>query len=149
MRIPEPVIRAWTGLPFPYQTAIVVAIVFVVLTAAGGASVAVSKWKDRRFDAAEAKRAEERADEVKIRDAALRRAEAAEAQAAVVTEQNKALTQLATERGKTSAEKQAAADAIAREGQVAVAAVGDLPPDEAARDMHDRLVRLGLLKETP
>lgn len=147
MRIPEPVYRAWTGMPFPYQAAIVVALLAVLLVAAGGASVAVSHWKDRRFDAAEGKRAAERQTLADERDAALRRAEAAEAKAGILEEQAKALRQVADSAALTAKQSQARADQIAKETETSVASIGDVAPEVARQEIHDRLVRLGLLKE--
>lgn len=143
----EPAVRAWRSLPLPYQAAIGAALLIAIALAASGAGIAVSHWKDRRFDAAEAKRAEERAEWAVERDAHLRRAEAAEARAGILEEQAKAMRQVADSAALTAKQSQQKADAIAKETTAAVAAVGDLPPDQAQRDIHDRLVRLGLLKE--
>lgn len=149
MRIPEPIVRAWTGIPLPYQAAFVVAIVFIVLAAAGGASLAVSKWKDRRFDAAEAQRAAVRAQDIAARDAALRRAETAEAKASILETQNEAQKQLLAGAGKAIVAKDKAVQEVVNEYTREIDSVSgsDQSPAERAADVRRRLRELGYLPE--
>ena len=147
MRIPEPVSRAWMALPVPYQAAIAVVIVVALLAAAGGASLAVSHWKDRRFDRAEAQRAAERAELAAERDAALRRAEAAEAQASVHEAQLEAQKQLLAGAGRSVAAKDKAVQEVVDEYTREIDSVGAAgqSPAERAADVRRRLVALGYL----
>lgn len=145
----EPAVRAWRSLPFPYQAALVVAIVFVVLAAAGGASVAVSHWKDRRFDAGEAARAEERATWAAERTSMIDRAEAAEAKASVLEAQNEAQKQLLAGAGKAIVAKDAAVQEVVNEYTREIDSVSGSgqSPAERAADVRRRLRELGYLPE--
>ncbi|MCC6793012.1 MAG: hypothetical protein IT336_15090 [Thermomicrobiales bacterium] len=145
----EPMTRAWRSLPLPYQAAIAVAILFGLLVVAGGAAGVVSRYKDRRFDAAEAERAKERATWAAERDEHLRRAEAAEAKAVVLEAQLAAQKQLLAGAGKAIAAKdkavQEVVDAYSREID-SVDASGQSPAERAA-DVRRRLRELGYLPE--
>lgn len=142
----QPLAAAYSTLPPVAKLVVAGALAAVLVVVSGAVGGVVTRLKDARFDKAEAARAAERTKLEQERDAHLRRAEAAEAQVKIVEAQAAALTQLATEKGKTAAQKQAAADAIAVQVDASVAAVGDLPPDEAQADIIERLRRLGYLK---
>lgn len=149
LMIPDPVSRAWTSLPLPYQAAIVVALLAVFATAAGSAGLAVSHWKDRRFDAGEAERAAGRAQDIAARDAALRRAETAEAKASILEAQNEAQKQLLAGAGKAIVEKDKAVEDVVREYTHEIDSVGasGQSPAERAADVRRRLRELGYLPE--
>lgn len=149
MRIPEPIVRGWTSLPFPYQVAIGAALLIAIALAASGAGVAVSHWKDRRFDAAEARRAEERAAWEDERDEHLRRAEAAEAKASVLEAQLSAQKQLLAGAGKAIAAKDKAVQEVVSEYNREVDSVSGSgqSPAERAADVRRRLRELGYLPE--
>lgn len=149
MRIPEPVSRAWSGLPLPYQAAIVVGVLIAILVAAGGASLGVSRWKDRRFDRERQAEASERATMAAERDAALRRAESAEAKASVSEAQVAAQKQLLAGAGKAIVAKDKVVEEIVDEYEREVDAVGasGQSPAERAADVRRRLRELGYLPE--
>lgn len=144
---PQTITAAWLSLSPVAKLAVAGGLVAVVVLISGGVGGLVTRYKDARFDKAEAARAEERAELELDRDAALRRAEQAEARAGILEEQAVALRQVADSAALTAKQSQAKADAIERETTAAVEAIGDLPADQAQRDIHTRLVRLGLLKE--
>lgn len=148
MRIPEPVSRAWGGLPLPYQAAIVVAVLVALLVAAGGASLAVSHWKDRRFDAKEAERAEERTKIEAARDAAIGRAQVLEGQAAVQAAQIEAQKLLLAKSSKAIAEQDKKVEEVVRAYNADIDTVDSgASPGERAADIRKRLVALGLLPQ--
>ena len=144
---PQTVTAAWLSLSTVAKLAVAGGLIIVVVLISGGVGGLVTRYKDAKFDKAEAKQAEERAELELDRDAALRRAEQAEARAGILEEQAVALRQVADSAALTAKQSQAKADAIERETTAAVEAIGDLPADQAQRDIHTRLVRLGLLKE--
>lgn len=145
----RPLTAAYSALSPVAKLAVAGALVAVLVVVSGAVGGVVTRLKDARFDRAQAEAAAERDEMQRDRDVLLRRAEAAEAKAGILEEQATALRQVADSAALTAKQSQARADQIAQETALAVAAVGDLPPDEAQRDIHDRLVRLGLLKETP
>lgn len=142
----QPLTAGWATLSPLAKLAVAGGLIIIVVLISGGVGGLVTRYKDAKFDKAEAARAVERTKLEQERDAHLRRAEEAEAQVKIVEAQAAALTQLATEKGKTAAEKQIAADKIAAQVDASVAAVGALPPDEAQADIIERLRRLGYLK---
>lgn len=143
----QSIAAAWLSLSTVTKLAVAGALVAVVLLISGAVGGVVTRIKDARFDRAQAEAQQERDEMQRDRDVLLRRAEAAEAKAAILTEQAVALRQVAESAALTAKQSQARADQIAQETALAVAAVGDLPPAEAQRDIHDRLVKLGLLKD--
>ncbi len=143
----QPLVSAYTALSPVAKLVVAGALAAVLVVVSGAVGGVVTRYKDARFDKGEAARAEERAELELDRDAALRRAEQAEARAGILEEQAVALRQVADSAALTAKQSQAKADAIERETAAAVEAIGDLPADRAQRDIHTRLVRLGLLKE--
>lgn len=143
----QPLTAGYSALSPVAKLAVAGAVVAIVLLVSGGVGGLVTKWKDARFDRAQAEAQQDRDEMQRDRDVLLRRAEAAEAKAAILEEQAIALRQVADSAALTAKQSQARADQIAQETALAVAAVGDLPPAEAQRDIHDRLVKLGLLKD--
>lgn len=145
----EPVTRAWRALPFPHQLAVAIGLVVLAVFAAGTAGSVVSRYKDGRFDAAEAARAEERATWEADRDAHLRRAESAEARASVLEAQLAAQKQLLASAGKAIVAKdkivQEVVDAYTHEID-SVGSSGQSPAERAA-DVRRRLRELGYLPE--
>jgi predicted Zn-dependent peptidase len=143
----QPLAAGYSALSPIAKLAVAGALVAVVLLISGAIGGVVTRLKDARFDRAQAEAQQERDEMQRDRDVLLRRAEAAEAKAAILEEQAVALRQVADSAALTAKQSQARADQIAQETALAVAAVGDLPPAEAQRDIHDRLVKLGLLKD--
>lgn len=140
---PENLWQAFRRMAPSHQITVLVVALVAVVALCSGVGAVVSKIKDARFDRAEAARAEERRVLSAERDAWVKRAEKAEAAAAVYEEQAAALRAVAATAGQTAREKAAEADKIQRETDAAVAAVGDLPPDAAREDIRARLRRLG------
>lgn len=143
----QSIAAAWLSLSTVTKLAVAGALVAVVLLISGAVGGVVTRIKDARFDRAQAEAQQERDEMQRDRDVLLRRAKAAEAKAGILEEQAVALRQVADSAALTAKQSQARADQIAQETALAVAAVGDLPPAEAQRDIHDRLVKLGLLKD--
>lgn len=76
----EPYRTALSELPFTAKLMLFGAVVALVVVVGAGVGAGVSSWKERAYEAQERKRAAERDALAIDRDAALRRAEAAEAQ---------------------------------------------------------------------
>lgn len=140
----EPLKRAWGSLPTPYKALTVAALALALLVVGTSVGGAVAHFKDRRFDAKEAADAADRAKTAAERDAALRRAEAAEAQTAVWQEAADAQKRVAEQAGISAGEKAARAEEVERETEAAIERAG-ADPATARDEYRQRLRRLGYL----
>lgn len=143
----QPLAAGYSALSPVAKLAVAGAFVAVVLLTSGAVGGVVTRIKDARFDKAQAEAQQERDEMQRDRDVLLRRAEAAEAKAGILEEQAVALRQVAESAALTAKQSQARAEQIANETETSVASIGDIPPEQARQEIHDRLVKLGLLKD--
>lgn len=142
----EQYIHAVRALPLHYKVVGLVFPIVLIVALCSGVGGLVSRYKDRAFDRAEAARAEERAVLAAERDAWIKRAEAAEAQAAVLEEQAAVLKKVANDAGETAKQKAAKVEEIEHATRIAIDAAGDLSPNDARALARAKLRQLGFLR---